>query len=396
MVIFIVTLPLSGIAHYAGSDYRFRGYVDLRRFSPTNGSLNAALICIIILCILLIGSSRTKEVKFEQFRQYRSVQHLFIVGVIFSILGFVATIRISRYIRSFSIDRVVSLDGGMARYGYSSIWLIWGLLFLSWGIFERFGKSLNYVRIAIFITFSSLTWKILAWSGSRFLPLLFISIFLTVFWKEIGKHRKSFFAIYTLFGLTLLTLLTKSRIEGMSYGKNTPSIFGFIDWQIGRFSILARVIEDTSLNGFAMGETILFTLQQTLKGVVNLFQNNSLSFSSENLSISGYLGSIIFGDSHINYLAPGMLIESFINFGLLGLAAFCMVSVYSLNQLQKRFNSAKTTTHRIMYLYWGLSFISCMFLSSSLSFMGYLLYYPLPLYFLAIYEKVASPWKFVE
>ena len=113
MVIFIVTLPLSGIAHYAGSDYRFRGYVDLRRFSPTNGSLNAALICIIILCILLIGSSRTKEVKFEQFRQYRSVQHLFIVGVIFSILGFVATIRISRYIRSFSIDRVVSLDGGI-------------------------------------------------------------------------------------------------------------------------------------------------------------------------------------------------------------------------------------------------------------------------------------------
>lgn len=393
MAIFLVTLPLSGIAHYLGGEYSFRGYVDLRESNPANGPLNAALMCMIILCVLLIGSSRSTQETFVRLRQYRSIRHLFLIAIAFSVLGFVARLKTSIYVQSLSIDRVVSLDGGNARYAYVSVWLIWGLLFLSWGIFERFRKFLPYGGFVIFITFSSLTWYFLAWSGSRFLPLLFSSIFLIIFWKDFGRYKRRFIAVYFMLTIFLVSVLTTSRIESLSYGKNLPSVLGFFDWQVGRFSIFARVIEATALKGLANGETFLFTMQQTANGILRLVGFTNQALSPDNLSISQYLGDVIYGDSHISYLASGMLIESYLNFGLLGLLTFCILVVYLLNLLQKRFNLAQSTTHRILYLYWGFSLISCVYLSSSLSFVGYFLYYPVPLYLAVIYERKSSPWR---
>ena len=105
-------------------------------------------------------------------------------------------------------------------------------------------------------------------------------------------------------------------------------------------------------------------------------------------SISQALGYGLLGSDKVNYIAPGILVEMFLNFGFLGMLLSVFICIFFLGRIQFHYQNSRDIITKMMNFYFGSSLISCCILSSSMSILGSFVFNPIPIYLLYIFSRM--------
>jgi uncharacterized membrane protein YoaK (UPF0700 family) len=302
------------------------------------------------------------------------------------VLGAFASQKLSNAIELQNFRRVISLSDGNARYAYLAVWGVWGVIFLGSAILEKlllpqFGKFIVAGATIIVI------FQLLNWTGARLAPLIYAGTFI------IGnlKHLKSAHRLLVPMGavgyLAFAILVTNRRKLGYSGGQSF-NFLDILDWEAGRFSMLGGSIWTADRNGYLYGDSFVFTWNLLTDGIQKLLNLPAQLEIGNTQSISQALGNGLLGSDKINYIAPGILIEMFLNFGFLGMLIGAVLCIFLLNRIQFNYRNSRDNVSEMMYFYFGSSLILCFILSSSMSLLGSFVFNPVPIYLLYLYSRM--------
>lgn len=395
LTIYCVTFPISGIAHFLTTSSLFRGYFDLVSFAHTNLPFETALLSLITEICLVIGillsgrfSNTNRDLKISNHRVSRK-QTFVLLGII--PLSIYASMIIRQFLDTYNIKRVLFLDGGLARYYFIAIWIAWPIvIFSTYLLYSRrfVGKS---VRQFVLISVTGIMlFTALRWTGSRLLPLLFLTVVILNAPKLSRKIRGTIVLLSPIFFGVYIYATTLNRIGSFEYGKNTFNIGGFFDWQVGRFSILGATLKINSDFGVLQGSTIVGSITQSISGVARLIGITVFNDVGSYLSVSQEFGVVVFSDPNNRYLAPGLIVEMYRNFGLMGLILFSLLTPMITNWLYAKSFREYNILSNLLFGYFTIAFVFIVFLSSSESLIAYFFYYPMPLILIILINNVQS------
>ena len=392
LILFLIVFPISGLVHLNSETIIFRGYFDLIPYIETSLPLDTALLSIIIGFSLTLSvflqpqvSKKPASRNIIDLKNLRIIQCFMILLVFFSLYAFK---KIETYLTQKEINRVLFLEGGIARFFYITVWIVWPILiFGSQFIHLKIIKS-NFKRKLIFtVAVGVILHYILNWTGSRLLPLLFFYVFIQIA-KPFDRKESRFLILLTPVILSsYIYFTTINRISSLSYGKNIFKLESLLDWQIGRFSILGATLKYNSDYGLAHGSTFASTLIQAFQGFSRLIGIKISGFGSDLLSISQEYGQVIYSNTNNRYLAPGLIVEFFRNYSILGIVIFCFTLPYFLTKLYRVSISHDDFFVRMLSCYYMISLLFVAFLSSSESFVAYFIYYPLPMIAIILFQR---------
>jgi hypothetical protein len=253
------------------------------------------------------------------------------------------------------------------------------------------GKS---VRQVILISATGIILFIaLRWTGSRLLPMLFLAVVILNAPQLSRKIRGIMVLLAPIFLGIYIYATTLNRIGTFDYGKNTFNFGGFLDWQVGRFSILGATLKINSDVGILQGSTLAGSLVQSVSGIARLIGITLFNDVDSYLSVSQEFGVVVFSDPNNRYLAPGLIVEIFRNFGLIGLILFSLLTPIITHWLYVKSFRKYNIISRLLFGYYTIAFVFIAFLSSSESLIAYFFYYPMPLILLILLNNVLSKEK---
>lgn len=385
---FLMAFPVSGVIHLLKN--QTKGYFNLHQSGRQYLSNQAALMILgmsacIALCYLKNKRSVIKEENKLHLTNKLST-FMLISSVPLIAAGVFASEKLSKAIELQNYSRVISVSGGNARYAYIAVWGVWGAIFLSGAILEKFQMSLFGNLIVASATVISI-FQLLNWTGARLAPLLYAGTFIVGNIKYLKNAPRLSIPLGVIGYLVFAILKTNQRTQGYS-GEQNFSFLEVLDWQAGRFSILGGSIWTADVNGYLHGESFIFTWKLLTEGIQKLLDLPAQLEIGNTRSISQALGYGILGSDKTNYIAPGLLIEIFLNFGFVGMLLSIPACAFLLNQIQFNYENASDSIGRMIHFYFGSSLIFCMILSSSMSLLGAFVFNPLPIYFLFLYSKI--------
>jgi hypothetical protein len=387
--IYCITLPISGIAHFLTEATPFRGYFDLLPYSQTWLPFETALLSLIVEICLVIGillSSRVIDSKqglrVSNFRLNR-LQVIILISVL--PLSVYALTNISQFLERNNINRVLFLQGGLARYYFVAIWMIWPLVVFSLYLLNSNRVRENSARQLVLLCLTgTLFFSSLSWTGSRLLPLMFFTL-LILNAPRLSKETRRIIGLSAPIALGIyIYTTTLSRVGNFGYGKSSFSVGGFLDWQVGRFSILGATLKYNSDEGILQESTLAGSFAESVSGVARLLGITVFDDNGSYLSVSQQFGVVVFSDSNNRYLAPGLIIEMFRNFGLVGLVIFCLTVPVICNWLYTKSRIRRNTLSGLLFGYFTIAFVFVVFLSSSESLIAYFFYFPTPIIILIL------------
>jgi hypothetical protein len=376
------------MVHLLNLTGRGRGPIDL--LSPFESGLviettTLILIAFLFLMLGLGGAGKIVKDKVSVIspKLYISTDYSVVVALIAITLGVLGWSKVGPYAALVGTKRIISIDGGLARYAYITSWLSWGIVIFAIYLLSKIKrKYLSYLVLVLMIL---LVAKFTNWNGSRSaLFLICAPVVFTLFASEKFERKHNYSTLLGLalcYGLFSRNLLVK-RIA--NEGQTNFSIVSLLDWELGRFSSLGRTISIAKENGFELGSTFLNSLGSILSGVLKVFGYTDASIWSDTLSIQQIIGSSVLGSAQKIYLVPGFIAETYINFGIFGIACVYFVFGIALKNLLSRVTSSSEVFERIYitYLIFALSFN--LILNSSIGLLSQTLIDILPLHVLML------------
>jgi hypothetical protein len=393
--VYCITFPISGISHFLTKSSLFRGYFDLAKYDQTNLPFETTLLSLVIEIALIIGvilsrniSILEKDLRLPIHRSSKIV-NLLLLGLI--PISFFALSIVTEFIDRSATKRVLFLDGGLARYFFISIWIVWPIIFFALYLLhttrvrERTTRQFLLILVSAVLLFSALNW-----TGSRLLTLLFVAILILNSPQLSLKLRRSIVLFSPLVFVLYVYGTTMNRIEAFSYGKNSFSISGLLDWQVGRFSILGATLKFNADEGILQGSTLVGSITQSISGVARLVGISIFDKIEPNLSVSQEFGVVVFSDPNNRYLAPGLIIEVYRNFGLSGLVLVSLATPVIVRWFYVRSRRNYDLFSNVIFTYFTIVFVFVVFLSSSESLIAYFFYYPFPLFLILFVNRIRT------
>ncbi|MDO5697712.1 MAG: hypothetical protein Q4G51_07020 [Dermatophilus congolensis] len=318
LVVFVAAYVVSGLVHVLGISTS-RGFYEAMPASPydsNTGLLVAAWCTPIGLAGLVLGlSARWKAPPTTRRRAPYSMadsHRLFTLSMalLLSAAGAVGVIRMRGLAAAASGDRIIAIDGGMARYAFLSSWMPWGVLLLTLCFVLRqktaaadMWNTLVMGGAVGVIALSS------SWTGGRTdLPQFTLPLLVVVLPMLRGLRTP----IAVGGGLAAFALIYAQTINRT--GEGTFSLAALLDWQWGRFSMAAWAGRYVAEHGYLHGETLLAGFAAVPMAFLHLAGVKGGDWST----ITAYSGGWFHGDMEMIFTVPGMSAELYANFGYLG------------------------------------------------------------------------------
>ena len=390
VVNYIAINLFSGVAHILDWGSR-RGYYDaVSALEPQQLGQLVLSQCVGLIGLvvgLLVGSppadasSNVRPPPLSRFDQ------LMLVLAIFATLpiALVAVLRIRDYASTLEVfgGRIISVDGGMARYVFLSHWLVWAVCFaviwFAYGSFRRAPESVFLVAIAgIAVIVGSLSW-----SGGRSIALVFTLPLVMVIYPLLRRNRV-ISAISIGVG-TLALLFYVARLSNARSAKSRSgggNIWDWLDWEWGRFSMLGFGVEYVDKNGYVFGETLLSSLFRVL--------GFTPDGSTATRSSSEIASAEIFNSSSARYLAPGLSFELYLSFGVLGIFFGYLLVGWICKRIDQGMAGSSSVITQLLWAYVGTLVVFRVLPSEPSALLQALLYSGAPLLVIAALSYLNS------
>lgn len=385
---FLMAFPVSGLTHLMRLPRD--GYFSLHQNGLQYLSIQAALMVLgLSVCLALYyANQKSSEIteKVEGNYSRRISTFMLVASLPLMVLGVLASQKLSSAIELQNFRRVIALSGGNARYAYLAVWGVWGVIFLGCAILEKwrlpqFGKFV-VAGVTVFTIF-----QLLNWTGARLAPLVYAATFIIGNARHFKSARRLLIPLGVIGYLVFAIFTTNRRKLGYS-GEHSFNFLDILDWEAGRFSILGGSIWTADHNGYLQGESFVFTWNLLTQGIQKLLDLPAQIEIGNTQSISQALGNGLLGSDKVNYIAPGILVEMFLNFGFLGMLFTVVVCIFLLNRIQFHYQRSPNNINKMMYFYFGTSLIMCLIISSSMSLLGAFVFNPVPIYLLSLSSRI--------
>lgn len=390
IAMYIVVNVASGVAHLSGIETSNRGYFDLLQHPER--ILVATLTSCLGLIVLCAGCLRRlgdapKGASASVSTLAGTGAPLFVSALIMfpAVAGALASIR--SYAATLDTERIISLDGGLARLGFLSQWSTWVISFIFLALCAtRIGRS-RFLVVCLLLASCVVIVSSLAWTGGRAIAVMMSLPLVLAVWAILGKFRLVLAIALSLAAAGYSASVIASRTA--NYASDNFGLVSAIDWQFGRFSMMGFADEYVSGNGYLLGETILSGVLSVPFGVLKLLGLADGVVLPR--SVTEISGDHLLGSSSATYVVPGMSAELYVNFGLLGI----VLGYYFLGRIIAVVDDSYAETPDIALkfglAYVGVLLVFCTVSSQSGAIFSYALFTGLPVMVLLVWRLRARP-----
>ncbi|MFA6117513.1 MAG: hypothetical protein WC729_26210 [Sphingomonas sp.] len=363
IVNYVLVQAVSGIVHLTGIGTGFRGYYDLLT-GPPNTALIVTASCalgMVALCLACVqgAAPRTQAVPRAHHHppdihnRWLSTGEIWIICIAIALIALPALNAISilsSYVGRTGATRVISLDGGMARYSFIANWLVWvislgALLIAGRRAALRPMMTLAVVGIAVVLIAASLSWT----GGRSIVVLMVLPLVLTLLPR---LKRVQWFALplAIISLLAYVAVISQVRSDSLVRGAGV-NLANWLDWEWGRFSLGGFAVDYVNKHGLLYGETFWRGITSAVMGPLNL-----LGFSGTNTALRSSMelsGQELAGSRELVYVVPGLSAELYLNFGLLGVTIGYYVLGRVCGLVDTQFTKARGTLARLAFSFIG-------------------------------------------
>lgn len=361
IAMYLVVNVASGVAHLSRLEASNRGYYDL--LAQPAGILVATLASVIGLVALCLGCMKgirraPQAVAPSPAILRKTAVPLFVVALAMLPLVASALAAIRTYAATLDTERIISLDGGLARLGFLSQWSTWVISFFFLAICAtRIARSRLMLGILLLVS-CALIVSSLSWTGGRAIAVMMCLPLVLAIWPILGKLRGVLALALSVGALAYSAFLIANRTA--NYASNNLGLVSAIDWQLGRFSMMGFADEFVSRNGYLLGETFLSGILSVPFGILKLLGlTDGIALPR---TITEVTGDHLLGSSSVTFVVPGMSAELYINFGFLGI----VLGYYLLGRLVSIVDDAYASTPD-MSLKFGLAYVGVLLVFCTVS-----------------------------
>jgi len=315
----------SGIAHILDAARTRRGFFDavvaLEPGQLLETSLIAALGLLTICLGVTRGLPRASHPTPLGSKPLASADRALIIPVIAVLfpISLWSLLKIQAYASTLDVTRVSTVSEGLARYVFLSSWFAPAVLLAAiWAAnLPSRNESLRtplVLLVAVVLIAASVQW-LGGRSTAFFLSIPLVLVLAAKLRQVTGLAIASSAAIGLVFTFVALQQ-NDFRQSKSAFGVTGPS--DWLDWELGRFSMLGFALQSTDRYGLLGGETFV---ESVLRPLAALSQFVGIrAFQSVGQSSTEVVISELFNSSTAIYVVPGLSAELFLNFGVVGIA----------------------------------------------------------------------------
>jgi len=376
---YLLVFVASGIVHVGVLGGTNRGYVDLLAVSNRDTLSLPIWATALGLAALCLGTLRSLRRDPKQGYPSRNLAQLPKLGLFWSAILLLpptlfALTQMNAFAESAVSDRIISLDGGMARFGFLSQWFTWAVSFLAlWLVSTKCGRSVWRIALLLLGSIAAIVLS-LSWTGGRAIALMMCLPLILTFWPLLGRIR-----VLLAIGLAVTGALYSAAITTARTANYSLSDFGVgsaVDWELGRFSMMGFAQNYVEQNGLLWGETLAAGILSVPFGILKILGlGGGLDLPR---SITEVSGQSILGSSSLTYVVPGMGAELYVNFGLVGTCLGFYLLGRAVSIVDGRFAAAEFIPLKFALAYVGVLLIFCTISSQSGAIFNYAFFTGLP------------------
>lgn len=392
---FGVTYIVSGFAHvlemssstgfYAGRPGAMQG--------DSTGVMIASLATPLGLCGLAIGLSvrwsrdRRQVPPSEQYSM--ALSHRFLTLAIGTVLAGTASAAGMLVRRAVVSDaggeRIIGVDGGIARYAFLASWLPWGMTLFALALIQRrrgaAAETWNSVVLAG--TIGSIAFAS-SWTGGRVDTILFSLPIVVVILPWLKRAGKPLLLLAVVGVVAIVRVQTIGRVG--TYGFD---IWSLADWQWGRFSMVAWAGNYVEVHGIVTGETLQRGLLIVPLSILHLA---GVPTPSAGRSIVELSGISLLGSDQFIHIVPGMSAELYVNFSYVGIAVGYLILGLFCGFIADRYRRASTELTRVLWGYCAMLAIFQTVNAQSGALTPRIILTGAPLFVLVALERLMRRW----
>lgn len=377
---YLLVYPVSGIAHLLQPLRGLRGYYDLAA-EPGSAAVRISIVYagFFALAIPLVWRERRVPKVDAVDPELRSGMRgtLIFAGLALTAVALPSLATIFAYSETVDSERIISLTGGLARVGFMSQWIAWGVSFLviAIAIAVRRGPRPVAQAIGLWVGMGALAIAAaFSWTGGRTVVVMMALPLVIALWPWIGKQIRA--AMLVSLGIAFAFFaVAQTQARTVAAAASAFDIGRLLDWEMGRYSMLGYAVDRVAQKGLLGGETLLEGMLQVPVGVAKLL---GVDIAHGLHGITYFTAVDLIGDASFFYIVPGMAAEWYVNFGILGVvAAFAAVGI-ATRWVNDRFIASRDPLARLVLGYIGVLLIFCTFTAQSGSIFNYVLFTGLP------------------
>ena len=383
---YIAIQPLSGIFHMSGLNKGYRGHFDIIEHGAKEAVFATAAAIIGGICLsagVMVGK-RSYSINIPKSSYWLSNRERIVILIIGTVLVVVALYALSVLASSSALlraQRIISLDGGLARFSFISHWFAWGVALIALVLVGHKKEPYSLFTLFVIAVCTIAVALSLSWSGGRSIVLVMTLPLILTLWPRLKQLRW----LAAIGGVVAMTAYIVSLSIGRSRGltANTGFEVGrWLDWEWGRFSMTGAAVQYTEQQGFLFGETFVRGGTQAVISALGFLGIRTGNF--DGLSSTAVASRVISGDFETIYIVPGLTSELFMNFGIIGVAIGYFLFGMLCNIVQVQLHRCESVINRLFWNYVGVLLIFRIMPSDSGSFAFYLLYSGLPILVLSV------------
>ncbi|WP_341746615.1 O-antigen polymerase [Dermatophilus congolensis] len=349
---FAITYVVSGLIHLTGTLSTSRGFYEAipnNPYSNDTGLLQAALTTPLALSALTIGLLirwRRNNTPTNSATYSMATSHPILTltaGLTLTTAAAIGSIRIRGHLANSAGERVIGVDGGMARYAFLASWMPWGVLLLAlWSITRRKNPAADMRNALIMAACTGIIAVNSSWTGGRVDIVVFSLPLLILVLPWIRGLRTPLLIAGAGGALAVIYNQTISRAGVTSF--DVPAL---LDWQWGRFSMVAWAARFATEHNYLNGETLMSGFLTVPAALLHFAGVPTQTWRS----IVQYSGWWFSGSEELIFTVPGMTAELFINHGYIGVAIGYLILGLVTSLIADTYRHCRTELGRALLIY---------------------------------------------
>lgn len=351
LVNYLIDYPISGLAHTLRWS-RDRGYYEALSGAPVgaqSGLLTAAVATLVGLLAIIVGLLYVRPRKrpheaaapISLLRDWPRFSWIVTLGII-GVCG-ASLVKIRSVVSELDAERIIAVDGGNARYVFLAAWLPVGVMMLALLLLRRAEDLTSQFRnVVILFLATGFIAVATSYDGGRAGPLLSAIPLLALFLPHIKRLRVPSLVLGALLLAVFVAVQTQKRV----LETNRFDFWSLLDWQWGRFSMIAWSERYSTVHGSLHGDTFMSSLLAVPDALAH-FLNVQLPFSDYPSAVE-LTGISLRGTEEAIFIVPGYLAELNLNFGLFGVAVGCLILAILTGKLADLFRDSRFEVERLL------------------------------------------------
>lgn len=379
---FVLAIPMSGLVHLSTVRGVARGYYDLSLTTRIDELFTATVACGLAGMGLVLGSywagvsPELQGVARERLR-LPGVAAAIVLGValLTAPVALQANRRMGEYAEATEQSRIITVASGEAVHYYMATWWPWAIALAAVALLSG-GLKRSPLSVAVVAGASlAMVAYVLAWTGGRTLVLVVAAPLVAVVFPLLRKIRWTFLATGAVVAGIFIW-----RVSQIRSGARTDflSVWAWIDWQWGRFSMMGFAHDYSEAHGPLWGETLANALLLPVQSSADLV-GWSVAPSLHPRSAGEITSYSITADASATHVVPGLAGELMLNFGFAGLFVGFLLLGWAVRKVDRRFSAAENAIAKLLWAYVGSLCIFRTVTSTLDAFVAYFIFTGSPL-----------------